>query len=177
MRGRLPKYREFLHTLSDVLDLSGARFAKAIGKQSTNVSQYMSGSKEVGPKTLASAVRHIGEWQVSVVQEVKPIPKPLTSLPESPGIYALYDSSANLVYLGQASNLRTEIAQTLNRKANFPVRRGPTMAKKARPKYKDLVTYLSAYEVPSKRLRHNLEALLLRILPNQLHNIRLGNFQ
>jgi hypothetical protein len=51
------------------------------------------------------------------------------------------------------------------------------MAKKARPKYKDLVTYLSAYEVPSKRLRHNLEALLLRILPNQLHNIRLGNFQ
>ncbi len=50
MAGRLPKYREFLHTLSDILELKGVAFAKAIGKQTTNVSQYKSGTKKVGPK-------------------------------------------------------------------------------------------------------------------------------
>lgn len=177
MAGRLPKYREFLHTLGDVLDLKGSAFAKAIGKQPTNVSQYMSGNKAVGRKTLASAVRHVGEWHVNAIQEVKPVPKKLTDLPTTPGVYALYDSSASLIYLGQALNLRTEVRQTLNRKANFPVRRGPKLSLKAKPKYKELAIFLSAYEVPSARLRHNLEALLLRVFPNQSHNNKLGKFR
>ncbi len=121
-------------------------------------------------------MRHVGEWQVTVVQEVKPVPKPLTVLPTTPGIYAIYDSSASLIYLGQALNLRAEVNQTLNRKTNFPVRRGPKLSEKARPKYKDLATFLSVYEVPSQRLRHNLEALLLRVFPNQSHNNKLGKF-
>jgi excinuclease UvrABC nuclease subunit len=121
-------------------------------------------------------VQHLGEWQVIPIQEVKPIPKSPSTLPTSSGIYALYDSSASLIYLGQALNLREEIRQTPHRKANFHVRRGPQLSVKARPKYRDLVAFLSVYEVSSARLRHNLEALLLRVFPNQSHNNKLGKF-
>ena len=50
MPGRRSKYSEFLHTLSEVIELSGGAFAKAIGKKYTNDSQYLSGSKKGGPE-------------------------------------------------------------------------------------------------------------------------------
>ena len=175
MRGRRNRYKEFLHTLSEITDLEGSAFAKALGKKYTNVSQYLSGTKKVGPRTLKSAVYHLGEWEVEPVFEVERMPN-LTEIPQTPGIYALYDSSASILYVGQATRLRTEISQTLNRDTNFPVRSGPRLARKRHPKYKDVTTRISAYEVPSPRLRHNLEALLLRIFPNQSHNNKLGRF-
>jgi len=175
--GRRSKYGEFLHTLSEVVELDGAPFAKAIGKKHTNVSQYLSGSKKVGPRTLRSAVYHLGEWEVKPILEVQPKPANLAGIPQTPGIYALYDSSASILYVGQATRLRTEISQTLNRKTNFPVRAGPQLTKKHHPKFKDITARISAYEVASPRLRHNLEALLLRIFPNQSHNNKLGKFR
>lgn len=177
MAGRKNKYREFLHTLSDVVELEGAQLAKAIGKKYTNVSQYLAGSKKVGPRTLKTAVYHLGEWVVNPILEVQAKPTSFTGIPQTPGIYALYDSSASILYVGQATQLRAEITQTLNRATNFPVRSGPQLTKKHRPKYKDITTHLSVYEVPSPRLRHNLEALLLRVFPNQSHNNKLGKFK
>ena len=177
MPGRLPKYREFLHTLSEILELEGAAFAKAIGKEHSNVSQYLSGSKKVGPRTLKSAMDHLGAWKVKAVLEVQRKPDNLAKIPQSPGIYALYDSSASILYVGQATRLRAEITQTLNRETNFPVRSGPRLTTKHHPKYKDITTRISVYEVPSAKLRHNLEALLLRVFPNQSHNNKLGKFK
>ena len=174
--GRRSKHREFLHTLSEVIDLHGASFAKAIGKKPTNVSQYLAGSKEIGQRTLRGAVYHLGEWEVKPILEVQPRPKNLSGIPQTPGIYALYDSSASVLYVGQAARLRAEISQTLNRKTNFPVRAGPKLTKKHHPKFKEITARLSAYEVKSPRLRHNLEALLLRIFPNQSHNNKIGTF-
>lgn len=176
MPGRRPKHREFLHTLKDVVGLDRAAFARAIGKKYTNVSQYLSGTKKVGPRTLKSAVYHLGEWNVKPLYELDPKPL-LAEIPQTPGIYALYDSSASIVYVGQATRLRAEMNQTLNRRTNFPVRAGPTLTRKHHPKYKDITTRISAYEVPSARLRHNLEALLLRVFPNQSHNNKLGKFK
>jgi hypothetical protein len=177
MSGRLPKYREFLRTLSEVLDLEGAVFAKALGKKPTNVSQYLSGTKKVGIATVRRGVTHLAEWNVTPLLEVEPKPPSLAHISTAPGIYALYDSSASVVYLGQAKNLRSEIRQTLNRKANFPVRVGPHISRKRKPRYRDITTRISVYEVPSARLRHNLEALLLRLFPNQIHNDKLGRFR
>jgi len=177
MAGRRGKYQEFLHTLSDVVELGGAAFARAIGKKYTNVSQYLSGSKKVGSRTLKGAVYHLGEWKVNALIEVQARPPNLTGIPQSPGIYAFYDSSASILYVGQAKRLRAEITSALNRETNFPVRSGPKLTKKKHPKYKDVTAFISAYEVPSLRLRHNLEALLLRIFPNQSHNNKLGNFK
>jgi len=175
--GRRSKYREFLHTLSDVVDLQGNRFAKAIGKGQSNVSQYLSGAKDVGRRTLRGAVYHLGEWEVRPVLEVRPVPHPLSSIPQTPGVYSFYDSSASVIYVGQATQLRSEIHSALNRITNFPIRYGPHLSHKQRPRYKTVTKYISVYEVPSPRLRHNLEALLLRVFPNQSHNNKLGTFQ
>ena len=40
----------------------------------------------------------------------------------------------------------------------------------------ELATYLSLYEIESRRLRHNVEALLLRVFINQTHNSNIGHF-
>ena len=175
--GRRSKYGEFLNTLKDVTELPVGKFAKLVGKKTTNVSQYLSGAKKAGKSVAKSGVRHLSEWQVTPLFEVEETPEPLTTISNKPGIYSLYDSAGNVLYVGQAKNLRMEINQTLNRKTNFPVLYGPNLSKKKYPKYKTLTIRISAYIVESKRLRHNLEALILRIFPNQSHNNKLGSFK
>lgn len=157
MGGRRRKYQEFLATLSEVTGLTGAAFANACGKQPTNMAQYLNGSKHPGKATVASAVSHLRDsWPLRQIIEVEPIPDPLTKLPTEPGIYALYSSAGDVLYLGQAKNLRAEVSQTLHRKVNFVVRRGPQITKKAYPKYKELAERMSAYVVEPPRFRHNL---------------------
>jgi len=50
-------------------------------------------------------------WQVKVVTEIKPLPKPLNSITSDPGIYAFYDHNFELLYVGQAENLASEVSQ------------------------------------------------------------------
>lgn len=176
MPGRKSKTVEFLKLLSNLLELDGTEFAQRIGKKATNVNAYLSGSKIPQKKVLLGAMRHAFEWSVIPLVEVRELVSHKGSVPPVPGIYALFDSSASVVYLGQALNLKTELNQALNRRCNFPVRRGPDLANKHHPRYRDIATHLSAYRVDSKRLRHNLEALLLRFFPNQSHNNKMGNF-
>jgi hypothetical protein len=178
-KGRLPKHVEFVRLLADLFgyDSRGdyAPFAKRLGKSTPNVYSYYNGIKIPGRKVLLSALRHAFEWEVRAIAEVQPID--LRSLTAQPGVYCLYDSSGSIIYVGQATNLKQEVRQALSRKMNFPVRRGPQLSKKAHPKYQEIALYLSAYEVPSPRMRHNLEALLLRSFPNQSHNNKMGNFR
>lgn len=177
-RGRQPRNVEFIQLLAEIFgyDHHGdyTRFAKHIGKSTANVYSYYNGNKIPGKKVLRSALNHAFEWDVRPILEVEPID--LRSLTTKPGIYCLYDSSGSVVYVGQATNLKQEVRQALSRYMNFPVRRGPKLSKRAHPKYQEIAKYLSAYEVPSPRMRHNLEALLLRIFPNQSHNNKMGNF-
>lgn len=178
MAGRKTKYREFLQTLKDMTGLTGAAFAKACGKQATNMSSYLSGTKKVSQTTARSAIAHLRDsWPVEKVLEVQPIPRPLTGLTTKPGVYALYGSAGDVLYVGQAKNLRAEVSQTLNRKVNFALRRGPTISKKAHPKYREVAVRMSAYVVEPPKLRHNLEALMLRIYLNEAHNNKMGSFR
>jgi hypothetical protein len=172
----MPRGVEFIRHLSTILDEKGGRLAKRIGKSAANTSNYLSGTVTPGKRVLRSALRHAFEWDVMPVAEVAAVDH-AKSLPTTPGIYCLYDSSGSVIYVGQATNLKQEVGQALQRKMNFPVRHGPTLSKKAHPKYKVVATHLSAYEVPSPRMRHNLEALLLRTFPNQSHNNKMGNFK
>jgi hypothetical protein len=151
-------------------------FAKRIGKKAPNVHAYYNGKVVPKRRFLLSALRHAFEWEVTPVLEVRPT-SDSRLLTTKPGVYCLYDSAGSVIYVGQATNLKQEIAQALQRKMNFPVRLGPTLSKKTQPKYKAVATHLSAYEVPSPRMRHNLEALLLRAFPNQSHNNKMGNFR
>jgi hypothetical protein len=168
---------EFIQLLAQMLKQNDVSFAKRIGKQPSNVSDYLSGKRKPTHKVLLSSVRHAFEWEVKALVEMGKVEKRAKELPPEPGIYALYDSAGHTLYVGQATNLKQEVAQTLQRKVNFIVRTGPNLSSKAKPKYKDLAVSLSAYSVVSSRMRHNLEAMLLRIFPNQTHNNKMGSFK
>jgi hypothetical protein len=174
--GRKSKNVEFLNSLRDIMDMNINEFAKAVGKKHTNISDYLSGNKIPQKRALKSIIQGLSEWKVEAELEIMLKSKVLKSVSDKPGIYALIDSSGNNLYVGQATNLKKEINQTLKRRVNFVVRKGPKLNKKNHPTYNTLATRISTYFVPSRRLRHNLEALILRIFPNQTHNNKLGNF-
>lgn len=157
---------------------SGARtdgaFADRISKKRTNVSSYLSGARLPGSQVMFSAAQQLLEWNVQPVEEIGS--KKPDTLPSKGGVYVFYDSAGQVVYIGKAKNLKIEVKQTLKRSLTYAVRLGPDL-KKSRPCFNDLTERISAYEIPSSRLRHNLEALLQRVFANQLHNANLGQFK
>jgi hypothetical protein len=177
-KGRRDKRTEFFRLLAEILesDQSYPQFARRIGKEVSNVHTYYNGNMVPGLRFLGSAMRYAYEWDVRPILEVEPLSE-IKWLTTEPGVYCLYDSSGSVIYVGQATNLKQEVGQALQRKMNFPVRLGPKLSKKEHPKFKIVTTHLSAYGVASPRMRHNLEAFLLRTFPNQSHNNKMGNFK
>ena len=92
-------------------------------------------------------------------------------------MYILYDSAATVLYIGQAESFRAEVWQTLDRN-NILVgmRFGPDMTT-SKPVIRKLASYMSLYRIDSADLRHNIEALLIRVFINQVHNRRIGKFR
>jgi hypothetical protein len=175
--GRHTKNVEFLNQLKDVMGLNSTELAKASGKKQSNITDYLSGKKPPQKRALRSIIDHLSEWKVTPQFEVQKMDGLASKISAAPGIYALYDSAGNTLYVGQATSLFTEVNQTLQRHANFAIRTGPNLSKKNKPLYRGVATHISIYIVKSARLRHNLEALLLRIFPNQCHNNKLGSFK
>lgn len=176
--GRKSRNVEFLNTLKNVFRYGAVSgFAKACGKKTPNMSNYLNGSLKPGDSVLRTSVTHLSEWWVQPLRELDRIQKNLNELPIDPGIYVLFDSASQILYLGKATNLRAEVRQALNRTVPVSIRFAPHLNEKTHPKLKRLATHLSLYAVPSSRLRHNLEALLLRVVANQSHNQNFGHFR
>ena len=176
MAGRKPKYQEFLTTLQDVTDTTVNELADLIGKKQPNVSDYLSGDKKVGKSAIKSGVRHLAEWSVMEDKVMLPIANK-ANICTHPGIYFIYDSSGNCVYLGQARNLKTEVNLRLDSKIlRHGIWRNPEL-KRTRHKIKAVAHFVTTYRVDSVRLRHNLEALFLRTVINQTQNSKLGKFK
>jgi hypothetical protein len=121
---------------------------------------------------LASCVRNVFEWAVQPLMEIQPIPN-LNDLPKTSGLYVLYDSAGNILYIGKATNFRAEVRQTLGRRLPETLRFGPKLSKR-KPYLRDVAFRLSLYEILSARLRHNIEAMFLRAVANQTHNTNIG---
>jgi transcriptional regulator with XRE-family HTH domain len=174
--GRMSAHRELLSTVKSVMNLSVAELAEMIGKAEANVSAYLTGNKEPGVRVIRSALQHLAEWTVAEDQIMLPIAR-LSEISTHPGIYFMYDSAGNCLYLGQATNLKTEVAARLKtKKLRHGIWRDPTL-KLVQYKLQDVATFVSAYRVDSPRLRHNLEALFLRTVINQTQNAKLGVFK
>ena len=163
-----------LKTLSGHTSVSG--FAKACGKQASHMSNCLAGKLTPQAKFLKSCIVHLNEWAVDPKQEIQPIPANLNLLPATPGVYVIYDSGAQVLYIGKATSFRAEVKQTLSRNIPVGLRLGPSL-KKMQPKIRDLATHLSLYKIDSPRLRHNTEVMLLRVFANQTHNSNIGNFK
>ena len=178
---RQAKSVEFLNKLKDVLGIESNReFAAACGQYESNMSTYLGGTRVPGRKVLRDCVknsaRSIFGWEIHPLLEVELVPTRQRHFPNSGGVYVLYDSAGNVLYIGKAKSFRAEVWQTLGRSIPVGMRFGPNM-KKSKPTISDLATYISLYEIDDARLRHNIEALLIRVLINQTHNSNIANFK
>lgn len=177
MPGRNAKNVEFLGLLKDLTGYDGlTAFSSACGRQKSNMSRYLSGGLVPGKAVLKSCLDHIFGSQVEPLCEIQAIPVVKVDLPTDSGIYVIYGSAGNVLYIGKAKSFRLEVWQTLDRSIPVPIRFGPALKKK-RPRIRTLATNLSLYRVTNPRLRHNLEAMLLRIFVNQTHNSNIGKFK
>ena len=175
-KSRMPISVEFLNKLKAISGVEQInQFAERCGKHATNMTGYLSGTRNPGDGVLRDCVQHAFEWEVKPLQEVQEIPERQGDLSDSAGVYILYDSAGNVLYVGKASNFRNEVRQTLARPIPVGMRFGPKMNRK-RPQIWELAMYLSLYEIESRRLRHNVEALLIRVFINQTHNSNIGHF-
>ena len=171
---------EFLNTLKEIFEIQTNReFAKICGQQTSNISNYLNGNSIPQKKALRSCLTKFCEsqWKIDPLMEIKKLPKNYNEIPEKSGIYIIYSSSAQVLYVGKASNFRSEIKQTLGRKIPVGFRLAKDLNQTVKPKIGDLAQRISLYEISSGHLRHNCEALLLRIFINQTHNLRVGNFK
>ena len=123
-----------------------------------------------------NSARNVSSWDVIPEWEILKIPKRAGDLPKSSGVYVLYDSAGNVLYIGKAKSFQAEVWQTLGRSIPVGMRFGPNMGK-SRPTISDLAVYVSLYKISDARLRHNIEALLIRVFINQTHNSHIGNFK
>jgi transcriptional regulator with XRE-family HTH domain len=177
--GRRQTNVEFLNLL---YELSGyntiSEFAEACGQAQSNMANYLNGKVIPRKRALLGCLHNLVATKSKPIEvcEIYKVPEKQVGIPELSGIYVLYDSAGNAVYIGKAKNFRNEVWQTLNRNVPTSVRLGPNIHKKDRPKIRQLASYYSLYRVDDSRLRTNMEALLLRAVTNQTHNINLGHF-
>jgi hypothetical protein len=177
MAGRKAKNVEFINCLKDLTGYTAlGPFATVCGRRQSNMSKYLSGNLVPGKRVLKACLDRLFGSQVKALMEIVPVPKKKMDLPVRSGIYVIYDSAGNVLYIGKAKSFRAEVWQTLSRKIPVPVRFGPSLKKK-HPKIKTLASHLSLYEIANPHLRHNLEAMLLRIFVNQTHNTNIGNLK
>lgn len=178
---RKPINVEFLIKMKELLGVERVRdFAEICGKQTPNMTNYLNGTLNPGRQVLEDCLLNATISQIfkDPLREVEPIPKEgeQGTLPESGGVYVLYDSAANVLYIGKAKSFRAEVWQTLNRSIPVGMRFGPDM-KKTKPTIRDLASYMSLYQIDNERFRHNIEALLIRVFINQTHNRNIANFK
>ena len=118
-------------------------------------------------------VSNLLQQELEPLHEVEPIPPRPQDLPDSGGVYILYDSAANVLYIGKATSFRTEVWQTLRRRIPVGMRFGPSM-RETKPVFADLAYRMSLYRIDNDRLRHVIEGFLIGIFVNQTHNRRIG---
>lgn len=133
-------------------------------------------AKGIRDDVLSSAISNLFGREIQPLEEVVSIPEERGELPPPGGVYILYDSAANVLYIGQATSFRSEVWQTLRRHIPVEMRFGPRM-RTSRPTFRELARYMSLYRIDNERLRHNIEALFIRVFINQTHNSNIGKFK
>jgi hypothetical protein len=150
-----------------------AAFATACGQKRQNTSAYLRGSKIPKKRVLLKSLVALFGWRVTMLAEIAPLPSTIGQLPKKPGVYVLYDSGLNVVYIGKATFFHREVQQTLRRRIPVSLRSGVQL-KKNRPILGSIVTMHSLYQIDDPTIRNKFESLLLRVFSNQTYNSNVG---
>jgi hypothetical protein len=146
-------------------------------------SQRVPAGIEANLDATLEAVRRGDPWRSSRVRalvERQPIPVGLkmpAALNGRAGVYALFSSSGTILYFGKATDLRVEIKQTLQRMTTTGfVLEGVKNGKHA---FRTIATRYSAFAIcrGDSDFRHDVEALILRMVINDTFNRNLGHFK
>lgn len=175
--GRKPRQIE---TLQQLIDWAGGKkeFTERTGVQTGDINHYLNQNKKFSNRLLKKWAFEVCANPPRIIPLAEHLELPTTGplpvqLAGKSGLYSLFDSAGRLLYFGMATNLRTEIAQTLGRNApKFYVGNGHQVWT-----FKDISVFYSAYEVlgGDQKFRRTLEALVLRTVINDTHNQRVGS--
>jgi hypothetical protein len=178
--GRKSATVEFLERL---VALAGGRaeFKRRTGIKASNLSDYLRGKKRVGWDRLGSATHQVCGEPPAFVALVEQWDlwasgdPPKAQVGDVPGVYALFDSAHRCIYFGKATNLYTELRQTLNRTQTKI--RTPTGASSER--FRDLAAYASVFEIVrgDGAFVKDVESLVLRCFRNLTLNSNFGKFE
>lgn len=180
-KGRKSKSVEHLETLIEWA--GGAKQFETLTEiRVGDQNHYLSGAKRVSMNRLRRAAEQVFGTPPAFVPVVErqALPTNLATLPTalkgSPGVYALFSSSGSLLYFGKASDLLTEIKQTLGRPTPAVLVNGTA---KEVYTFRDLSSYYSAYHVlrGDKDFRHDLESLAIRCVRRDTLNGVGGHFK
>ena len=169
--------------LTELVKWAGTRaeFCRLTGVKQPNLSSYFSRTKKFTDKQLQ-------RWAAKIFRNARTI-EPLVlghefvgmnQLPDSlsgeTGVYVFYDSSYRVIYVGQSTNLLTEMKQQLKKTATKFRLLGKKIATPAR---KDIVKYISAFKLPSddQDFLYDVEALMHRLVLNVSSNRNVSKFR
>lgn len=179
MTKALGRQTSALETLKTLIKWADGRdnFVAWTGLKSATLNAYLDRSREVPSDRLkrwAECVLIPYLPTFSAVAEHAPLTE-LKEISQNPGVYALFDSAARVIYFGQATQLQKELRQTLAR----PAPRMYFAGNYAGRRFADVTAYFSAYEIHGgdAAFRHDVEALVLRTVINNTLNKKVGHFK
>lgn len=161
------------YIISDYYQNDIDRAAELSGYKKSTIENWISGLRTPQKVTLEYFIQcaFVPEFKVisefSEFESEKPLQTQLKSIlghhANHPGIYAFYDSMGNLIYIGKATRLLSEISSAIKRPIHIGFPKGVKKIPKCRS---EIVKYISAYDVGGARssdFPRHVESLILRI--------------
>ncbi len=178
----MSRHAATIEYLKRLVEWSGgdAEFCKAANVWQSNLSAYREGVKSLSWKWLhrkTAMVLGLPPAFIPICEGKPVIGKTLSvsDLEDCSGLYALFDSTMEVIYVGKAAKLRTEVNQTLKR----PIAEMRPWDGKKEVRFLDVTCFLSAYRIErgDAHFRHDVEALILRLFINNTYNKNKGRFK
>lgn len=161
------------YIISEYYSGDTSRAAEMSGYKKTTIENWISGNRIPQKNTLEYFIQCAFVPEFKVISEFaefesqKPLQTQLKSIlgahSNDPGIYAFYDSMGNLIYIGKATKLLSEISSAIKRPIHIVFPRGVKNVPQCRT---EIVRYISAYDVGGARssdFPRHVESLILRI--------------
>ncbi len=174
------------YIIDEYFDGSVEATAKATEFSTNQIADWVSGDLCPQKQTVEYLIHTVFVPEFKVIVEFgvfdsskKMLPQLRTLLKgheERAGVYAFYDSMANLLYVGKATKLLTECYSAIRRDVDIAFPSGI----KNKPSFRyDIVKYVSAYDVGESEwvdLPNHVESLILRISKPPL-NKQIGHLE